>query len=234
MEEKEWLECGFPKKMLDYIQGRLDQRKQRLLACVCVRSVWHNLRDERFRALVELSEDYADGRATAEQLDLTARHLFEVASRTNFLLVLVEPPISAMAAAMSVGNRNIPMCLEGAWKNSLLSAAPCILRPNEEGPSRPDGEVQLAHSRRVAHLYRDIIGNPFHAISLHPDWLAWNGGTVGQLAETIYEERRYQDLPVLADALEEAGCDEAELLDHLRGSGVHARGCWALDLARGV
>ena len=140
-EEKEWLECGFPKKMLDYIQGRLDQRKQRLLACVCVRSVWHNLRDERFRVFVELSEDYADGRATAEQLDLTARHLFEVASRTNFLLVLTEPPVSAMAAAMSVGNRNISMCLEGARKNSLLSAAPCILRPNEEGPSHPDDAI---------------------------------------------------------------------------------------------
>ena len=234
MEEKEWLECGIPKTMLDYVQGRLDQRKQRLLACVCVRSVWHNLRDERFRALVELSEDYADGRATAEQLDLTARHLFEVASRTNFLLVLTEPPVSAMAAAMSVGNRNISMCLEGALKNSLLSAAPCILMPAHEGPSQPDAEAQLAHSRHLADLFRDIVGNPFHPISLHPDWLAWNGGTVGQLAETIYVERRYQELPVLADALEEAGCDEPEILDHLRGPGVHARGCWALDLARGV
>ncbi len=234
MDEKGWLECDIPKVILDHVQGRLDHRKQRLLACACVRSVWHNLRDERFRALVELSEDFADGRESVELLDQMAKHLFEVATRTNFLLVLVEPPVSAMAAAMSVGNRNLAMCLDGARKNALLSAAPCIMDPTEHGTSRPDAETQLAHSSLVADLFRDIIGNPFHPISLNPDWLAWNGGTVGQLAETIYDERRYQDLPVLADALEDAGCDEREILDHLRGPKAHVRGCWALDLARGV
>ena len=66
-----------------------------------------------------------------------------------------------------------------------------------------------------------------------PAWLSWNGGTVAGLARSVYDERRFADLPILADALEEAGCDNAELLTHLRGPGPHVRGCWALDLLLG-
>ena len=60
-------------------------------------------------------------------------------------------------------------------------------------------------------------------------WLQWDGGTVPNMARAVYEERAFDRLPVLADALEEAGCSEAGLLTHLRGAGPHARGCWAVD-----
>jgi hypothetical protein len=61
----------------------------------------------------------------------------------------------------------------------------------------------------------------------------WRLGPAGQLARAIYEGRLFDDLPVLADALEDAGCTDAELLGHLRGGGEHRRGCWALDLVLG-
>jgi hypothetical protein len=64
-------------------------------------------------------------------------------------------------------------------------------------------------------------------------WLVWNGGTVPQLARTIYEEGRFEDLPILADALEDAGCGEADLLAHGRSAGPHSRRCWVLDLILG-
>jgi hypothetical protein len=89
-------------------------------------------------------------------------------------------------------------------------------------------------------LIRDIFGNPFRPVALDPVWLAWNDGTVAKLARSVYEERALPEgtldqarLAVLADALEDAGCTSAELLNHLRGSGPHVRGCWALDLLLG-
>jgi hypothetical protein len=61
-------------------------------------------------------------------------------------------------------------------------------------------------------------------------WFTWNGGTMQRLAQGIYDLRVFDRLPLLADALEDAGCTDADLLGHLRGPGPHVRGCWALDL----
>jgi hypothetical protein len=77
-------------------------------------------------------------------------------------------------------------------------------------------------------LLRDIF-NPFRRVPVNPAWLSWSGGTATRLARVIYEERRFADLPVLADALEEAGCAGADLLDHCRSGGDHVRGCWVVD-----
>jgi hypothetical protein len=89
-------------------------------------------------------------------------------------------------------------------------------------------------------LLREMVGNPFRTVALDPAWLAWQGGTVVQLSRTAYEERHLPEgtfdptrLTLLADALEDAGCTDAELLGHLRGPGPHVRGCWALDLITG-
>lgn len=66
---------------------------------------------------------------------------------------------------------------------------------------------------------------------IDPAWLQWNGGTVAALAGRIYDERSFHDLPILADALEEAGCQDQKILRHCRELGaVHVRGCWLLDL----
>jgi hypothetical protein len=79
-------------------------------------------------------------------------------------------------------------------------------------------------------LLRDIFGNPFRPVNLGP---AWRTGVVVGLAKAIYDEGRFGDLAILSDALEEAGCVDQEILDHLRRSEGHVRGCWCLDLARG-
>ena len=68
---------------------------------------------------------------------------------------------------------------------------------------------------------------------IDPSWLAWNDGTVRKIAQAIYDERRWADLPILADALEDAGCTDPVILGHLRGGGVHTRGCFALDAVLG-
>jgi hypothetical protein len=79
-------------------------------------------------------------------------------------------------------------------------------------------------------LLRDIFGNPFHPVIFDP---RWRTADVVGLARGIYEERAFDRLPLLADALLDAGCDDEHLLAHVRGPGPHARGCWAVDLVLG-
>jgi hypothetical protein len=82
-------------------------------------------------------------------------------------------------------------------------------------------------------LLTDIAGNLGNPVLLRPSWLRRNGGIVAVMARAIYAEQSFADLPILADALEEAGCDNADILDHCRRPGEHARGCWVLDLLLG-
>lgn len=78
-----------------------------------------------------------------------------------------------------------------------------------------------------ANLLRDIFGNPFRPIAFNP---AWRTATVKQLAEAIYEEKAVDRMPILGDALEEAGCSNADILNHCRQPGEHVKGCWVVDL----
>src|SRR5262249_44669511 len=83
-------------------------------------------------------------------------------------------------------------------------------------------------------LLRELVGPlAFRAVAVNPAWLRWNYGTVLSIARRIYEERAFYDMPILADALEDAGCTDAALLDHLRSAGEHVTGCWAVDLVLG-
>ena len=82
-------------------------------------------------------------------------------------------------------------------------------------------------------MLRCIFGNPFRPVTINPAWLTWNDGTVQKVAQGIYVERAFDRLPILADALEEAGCTSQEILNHCRQPGEHVRGCWVVDLVLG-
>jgi hypothetical protein len=93
-----------------------------------------------------------------------------------------------------------------------------------------------ADHRPLVEFLRDIFGNPFRPVTISPAVLAWNAATILRLAQAAYHERHLPEgtlddgrLAVLADALEEAGCTNADILGHLRGPGPHVRGCWAVD-----
>jgi hypothetical protein len=92
---------------------------------------------------------------------------------------------------------------------------------------------RLAEADAQRGLLRDLFGNPFAPVAFEPAWSAWQGGVVAQLARTIYAERRWDELPVLADALEDAGCRSDAVLGHCRSGGPHARGCWVIDRLAG-
>jgi hypothetical protein len=105
---------------------------------------------------------------------------------------------------------------------------------NVEEGAADSGYLTVPQLRaQAAERFRCLCGNPFRPVDLDPAWLTWNGGCVRDLAAAIYRDRAFDRLPILADALEDAGCVNADLLTHLRGPGPHVLGCWALDLITG-
>jgi hypothetical protein len=101
---------------------------------------------------------------------------------------------------------------------------------NESDCEDGDPERIAEEDRLQCDSLRDIFGNPFRPVTLAPAWLTSN---VTALAQSIYTDRAFDRLPILADALEDAGCDNADILEHCRQPGEHVRGCWVVDLILG-
>jgi hypothetical protein len=225
MTEAEWLACTDPEPMLAFLRGKAGDRKLRLYACGCCRLVWPLLTDPRSRAAVEAAESYADGLIGVGELRAAYRAAHAAARaaqrRRGQASGSTLPPEAQAEHAAKAAVR------AATQKDALLASAEVWLASgrtwDERGPVR----------RSEASLLRCLFGNPFRPVSADPAWLAWNGGTIPRLAGTIYADRAFGRLPVLADALEEAGCTNAEVLAHCRGPGPHAKGCWLLDLVSG-
>jgi hypothetical protein len=201
MNEADWLRSTDPVRMLEPLQGTVPYRKLRLFACACCRRIWHLFSDDRSRRAVEVFERCADGLGSQQELKdaLMAARLFDVRLRG--------------------AHRQAARALARAWSNAghaCSAAAEAV-------------EAQMEELRGQADLLRDILGNPFRPIPVDLPWLEWRDGLVTKIARSIYDERRFDDLPILADALEEAGCTEASILDHCRRRGEHVPGCWVLD-----
>jgi hypothetical protein len=91
-----------------------------------------------------------------------------------------------------------------------------------------------------ARLLRCVVDKPFRPVALDPAWFTWHEGTIPKLARGIYEDRELPSgqldatrLAILADALEDAGCTDQDVLNHCRDVGPHIRGCWVVDLLLG-
>jgi hypothetical protein len=96
--------------------------------------------------------------------------------------------------------------------------------------ARPRVEAATA---RMVELVRDVLGNPFRPIVIQPEWREWNHRAVAHIAQHIVTAGSYTDVPILGDALEEAGCGDEETLGHCR-TGTHAPGCWVVDAVLGM
>jgi hypothetical protein len=218
MTEQEWLSCTDPTPMLEYLREKTSERKLRLFGCACVRRVWDRLIDKQSRGLVEVGEQYADGLVSEEQLS-GVRHAYNDHQNEGVdgddILVYYDT-IAADAASEVV---------------ECGAAIFCALFASQHAASAGyyEGD-EVAERAAQAVLLRDLIGNLFRPVAINPAWLAWNDGMVHKAAQAIYDERAFYRMPILADALQEAGCDSADILEHCRSDGPHVRGCWALDL----
>lgn len=219
MTEADWNVARHPYDMI-YHKGCRSVRKRRLLSSACVRSVFGFLSDERFVKALDVCERYADGLATEAELR-DARRWVRQASEEMSKRGAKEPERKAAAsvgAALAKEFMNFKMAIEAAQH-----ACGAQSRPNWDAGSDRQKEYQCV-------LTRDIFVNPFRPVTLISSWLT---PTVTRLGETIYAERTFDLLPILADALEDAGCSDADILNHCRQPGEHVRGCWVVDLLLG-
>jgi hypothetical protein len=208
MTEAQWLVSTDPVPMLDHLGDRLSDRKTRLFACAWASLLWGNVADEGREAVVT-AERFADGLSSGAELSSAYRSAHAVCS-TVPRYSLWRPAIQlARDAADPTLNRKT------------------LARPN---PSKWNTRSLL----RLADVLRDLFGPlPFRPVHVDPAWLSCNGGAVAALAKEISEGPAFDYAPILADALEDAGCGDADLLSHLRSPILHVRGCWALDLILG-
>jgi hypothetical protein len=198
--------------------------------------IWRLITDARSRQAVEVAERFADGMAKEEEranADEVARSVAEDAfERWNEELVEVAAAgIGYWAAAAANGAVSL---IEKKVEEAVSDAGMALAwSEDEELAAGPDYWPGIELSGPWPYLIRDIFGNPFRPVPLDPSWLAWNDSTVSKLAQSIYDDRAFDRLPILADALEEAGCDNADILQHCRQPGEHVRGCWVVDLLLG-
>jgi hypothetical protein len=206
--------------------GKASDRKLRLFAVACCRRVWRLFREPRSQQAVETAERFADSCVSNEERHLAQRAAEAVIAEIREKAVVLTSKefdfatVPERTAATILGD-------DANWaaRQSLYIASDMWMFPS------PDSEA-LAEGERSAELrlVREIFGNPFQPVALDP---AWSTPAVVQLARSLYEERRFEDVPVLADALEEAGCQDAAVLGHCRGPRPHVQGCWVLDMMLG-
>jgi hypothetical protein len=210
MNEAEWLTCCHVRTMLDFIRGRVSERKLWLFAVACLREgPWDRL-PAAWQASVEVEERFADGRATESEVNASwQKRLWPDAEG-----IVWEVQGQAWAVAQDAASDAFVSTIgRGDWtqdKIQTIGAAQC-------------------------ELLRDIVGNPFSPpVPLSSQRLISEGDTIRMFAQSLYDDRRFESLPHLAQMLEKAGCAELGLVTHLRQPTKHVRGCWALDLLLGL
>jgi len=223
MTEADWLAATDPEPMLYFLKGKVSDRKLRLFAAACCRRVLHAAdEDEKGSVLlVQLAERHADGRAGEAELtgvpapEFGSGRPFETAAR--LAATAGNPAWNAADAAKMAGLVVGGVAYAGnTWDARIAIRAVMTARRREAGGQ--------------AVVLRDIFGDPFRPVPADPSWLT---STVVTLARQMYESRDFGAMPILADALMDAGCSGEGILDHCRGDGPHVRGCWVVDLVLG-
>ncbi|HYT91972.1 MAG TPA: hypothetical protein VEL76_24875 [Gemmataceae bacterium] len=261
MTEAEWLACTEPKRMLAFRQGKALWRKRLLYHCACCRLIWPLLTNEGSRQAVAVCERYADGLAAEGEVEASKGAAAAVQRRAQEALTARGQALRDLLRRTGSVDWSEPAYRQYrlALVEELAAGAACSLfveKPPHVQQSRRDywtverGVARAAHAWRItswqspaarleatwwmrtarAEILRDMFGNPFRP-GTHT--AAWRTSTVVALAQAACDARDWAALPVLADALEDAGCTDTAILDHLRSPRPHARGCWVVDLVLG-
>jgi hypothetical protein len=206
MTEAEWLTAADPLVMLAFINAWVESRKELLLMQACIERV-RNVVSEQCSAWGNLAGRVADD---YEPLERLCGEWESVEAELNSLDLAEAPPNGGgrFYALLSI--------LTASWVD------PTVWESGDD--------AWFLEREKHSDLVRDIFGNPFRPVTLVLSWLTPD---IVALTGGIYADRAFDRLPILADALQDAGCDNDDLLSHLRGPGPHVKGCWALDLLLG-
>ncbi len=208
MTEEDWNKSNDVEKLVAFLRRRFGPRKLRLFGCACCRSVWDYFDDETVRRGVECAERCADGDVPADELKAV----------TAAVKVVVEATPMKMYLYQAVAD-----LLE--WKANHTTTLDVARRV---GITAHQATGTLETRGAQPGFLHDLFGPlPFRPV---PFDSAWGTSTVIALAHGIYAERAFDRMPILADALQDAGCDNDDILNHCRTPGVHVHGCWVVDL----
>jgi hypothetical protein len=203
MTEEEWLRSAHPEHMLAELPSTGSARRYRLFAVACCRCVQSRVCAGPFHTAVDVAELYADGVLPISDLVATLR------VTSDGFPDLSRGEFAAVRACVSP-----TACAEAAGR-TLLAVT---------GVKRVPGGIR----KRTAALLRDIFGNPYRPVAFDP---AWRTDTAVSLARGMYDSRDFGAMPILADALQDAGCEDEQVLNHCRdATAPHVRGCWVCDL----
>jgi hypothetical protein len=249
--EQEWLESADPMPMLRFLRDNGSDRKLRLYSVACCRVIFQLLVEksqgrqillaherrivQSAEPFLEVAEAYADGQIGSDigtaYCKLIGLLSMRQPQQEPWALVLV-----ALLRANSTGGRYYGQ----QWEYQTYDAVQCASDAanhvaNVAGWLGKTDAAHLAMQATEAAFLRCIFGlQLFRTVPRMPHWLTSKDGTVPKIAQTIYENRSFQDMAVLADSLEEAGCADADILNHCRQPGEHVRGCWVVDLILGM
>ncbi|WP_439627597.1 hypothetical protein [Gemmata sp.] len=213
MTEREWMAATDPVLLLRWTAGQASDRQVRMFATACCWHAWPLIADPVSRLAIEVASRYAEGEANRAELEEARRTVTDWHYPAH---------LERMAAR--------GVCEEQAEAVWVVSAVEQLLSLHEVERQSIRASVGTVPTPRYTALYRDIFGNPFRPVAFAPDWRT---STAVALAREMYESRDFSAMPILADALQDAGCDSEEILNHCRGSGPHVRGCWVVDLVLG-
>jgi hypothetical protein len=232
MTNDEWESCADPRRLLDCVGHRATDRQLRLFAVACCRRIWLLLTDERCRRAVETAERFADGLAGADELE-SAHRTAKAAQESG----CPGAPVNATASTLEPCRGRFgydaehPVMIDVREAASRAASQWANSRPGNGGAEWT--EILRAERLAQCNLLRDIFGNLHFDAGLGPCWFPHQDVAVASLARDIYQGGDFSRLPLLADSLEQGGCDTREILDHCCGSALHVRGCWVVDLVLG-
>jgi hypothetical protein len=236
--EAEWLACEAPDDLLEHLGEPQKDRKHRLFACSCARRLWAVYPDDCCRHTVELAERFADcpGDPSALKAAWDELMALQAADRSN-LFGAGWGRHSSFNVAAYVANWRMDLYFSKSVAGVAVVVAACVAFPDidideEDGAkwNPATAAVRAVERATQAALLRDIFGNPFRPAAFSPEWRT---DTAVSLARQMYESRDFDAMPILADALQDAGCGSVDILGHCRGPGPHVRGCWVVDLVLG-
>ena len=220
MTEDEWLTTDDADRLMSWCFDHMSCRKLLLYACACCHALSHRFQDARSWKVVLAVEDYVEEEELPDSFYSVTLGAGEALRRCDSL-----PKEYARAAgSASFAAYILATAIVGCGELS---------RVDKRGAANAISHLRRGTKRSRTHqsrLLREIVGNLFRPVSIGQ---AWASSTVLGLAEGIYADRAFDRMPILADALEEAGCDNADILSHCRGDGPHVRGCWVVDLVLG-
>lgn len=213
---REWPDGHNIQPLFFSLYGHLSARKQRLVAAAMCRRVAHLLPDDGCRTAVDVAERYAD--RAAKRADLSAAHRVAQAAWGRIGGAMFanpeDAPRGAVWALLRLTHPTKRHFADGV-ADSCAAAAGCV---------EPARYLEL-HNKECARQKRLLL-DVLAPAALDP---GWRTSTVVALAWGIYADRAFDRLPILADALEDAGCEDADVLGHCRGPDPHVRGCWVVD-----